>query len=102
MKTAAQIADILAADVADFRLGFKITAAIFEVLPPGDLRDELIRKNQTIRRAVEELPRRIFDRQPFADKAAAQIAVQAEMDVILRLMDELQAVYREQSSPLQT
>jgi hypothetical protein len=71
-------------------------------LPPGDLRDELIRRNQKIRRVVEELPRRIYDRQPFADKAAAEAAVQAEMDVILRLMDELQAVYKEQSPPLQT
>jgi hypothetical protein len=102
MKTAAQISDILAADVADFRLGFKLTADIFDLLPPGDLRDELIRRNQKIRRVVEELPRRIYDRQPFADKAAAEAAVQAEMDVILRLMDELQAVYKEQSPPLQT
>jgi hypothetical protein len=102
MKTASEIAAILAADVEDFRAGFKLTAKLFDVLPPGAVRDELIRRNQKIRRVIEELPRRIYDRQPFANKAAAEIAVQAEMDVILRLMDELQAVYREQSSPLQT
>jgi hypothetical protein len=38
MKTAAQIAAILAADVADMRTDLKITADIFDAMRPGTTR----------------------------------------------------------------
>ena len=36
------------------------------------VRNELIRRNQKVRRAIEALPRRVFERQPFVDKADAE------------------------------
>jgi hypothetical protein len=94
MKTAAQIAAILAADVEDFRAAFKMTAELFDAFRPGNVRNELIRRNQKVRRAIEALPRRVFERQPFVDKADAEKKISEELAVILTLMDAVQAVFK--------
>jgi hypothetical protein len=118
MKTAAQIAAILAADVEDFRAAFKMTAELFDAFRPGNVRNELIRRNQKVRRAIEALPRRVFERQPFIDKAdaektqsalymefaatttgtqnsaATEKKISEELAVILTLMDAVQAVFK--------
>ena len=94
MKTAAQIAAILAADVADMRSDLEITADIFDAMRPGSVRNELIRRNQKVRRAIEALPRRVFERQPFIDKADAEKKISEELAAILTLMDAVQAVFK--------
>jgi hypothetical protein len=93
MKTASQIAKIMAADVDEFRAAFKVTAELFDALRPGNVRTELIRRNQKVRRAIEALPRRVFERQPFIGKADAERKVSEELAIILKLMDAVQAVF---------
>jgi hypothetical protein len=92
MKSASEIAAIMANDVEEYRAGFKLTAEIIDAMRPGNVRNELIRRSQTMRRAVEEVPRRVFDHQPFASEADVERAIVEELLIILPLMDAVQAV----------
>jgi hypothetical protein len=103
--TASDIAAIMANDVEDFRATFKMTGELFNAMPPGDMRNELLRRNQKVRRAIEQLPRRVYERQPFTDRAVTGIVIAEELAVIVKLMDEMQAVFKSMdqiSPPLQT
>jgi hypothetical protein len=46
------------------------------------VRNELILRNQKVRRAIEALPRRVFERQPFIDRVDAEKKISEELAVI--------------------